>query len=324
MNVEPQGTSLEPSASIVKEKKMINWRNPFKWMLDNPVILKELRGRMRSRQAFILLTFYLGLISLLIGIVYMSATSGSSVTWDPSLRQTVCKVIFGAVVLLELLMISFFGPGLTAGAITAEREHQTFDLLRTTLLSARALVLGKLGAACTYLLLLILTALPIESLAFLLGGVGVGEMIVSSLMLVVTAIFFCTLGIFFSSFMKRTVTATVSSYGSSLVSFLLIAIILFLIAYLESLSSMNGPHPARQYMLTVIVWLLVSTNPFLAAIMSETILIDKQSLFYTNQAIFGSNTIFLLSPWILYVLIYLTLTVLMIFLSIQRVRRPDR
>jgi ABC-type transport system involved in multi-copper enzyme maturation permease subunit len=325
MSAEPQGTNPESPASMQKGAKRINWRNPFKRMLDNPVILKELRGRMRGKQAFILLTFYLGLISILISVVYMTATSGSSVTWNPSLRQEVGKAIFGAVVLLELLMVSVFGPSLTVGAITSEREHQTFDLLRTTLLSARSLVVGKLGSAFTYLFLLILTALPIQSLAFLLGGVGIGEMVASSLMLLVTALFFCTLGIFFSSFMKRTLTATVSSYGAILGSFLAIVLIFLLIAYIQNgFSYNNHPNPTREYLLTILLWFLISTNSFLAAIMSETILVDNQSLYLTHQSIFGNTSYALLSPWIIYIVFYLLLTLLLIFLSVRRVQRPDR
>ncbi len=324
MNAEPQGTNLESPASRVKKEKAVTWRNPFKRMLDNPVILKELRGRMRGRQAFILLTFYLGLIAVFVGIIYLFvAGESTSIGWDPSLRQTLGKVIFGTVVLLELLMISFFAPGLTAGAITAERERQTFDLLRTTLLSPSSLVLGKLGSAFTYLFLLILTALPIESLAFLLGGVGIGEMVVASLMLVVTAIFFCTLGIFFSSFMKRTLNATLSSYGTSLASFLFLIVIFFLVAYIGALPSNTGP--VRELILGLLVWFLISTNPFLAAIMTEVILVDEQSLFMTKNPPFGGNwNFYLSSPWIIYVVFYTLLTVLLIYLSIQRVKRPDR
>ena len=323
MSVEPQGTNPESPASIVKREQGMNWTNPFKRMLDNPVILKELRGRMRGRQAFILLTAYLGLIAIFIGIIYLvTVGESSSIGWDPSLRQSVGKAIFGSVVLLELLLVSFIGPGLTAGAITAERERQTFDLLRTTLLSASSLVLGKVGAAFTYLFLLILTALPIQSLAFLLGGVGIGEMVVSSVMLVVTAIFFCTLGIFFSSFMKRTLPATVTSYGTIVASFLLIVVTFFLITYVDRMSS--NIDPVREYALTMLVWFLISTNPFLAAIMTEVILVEDQSLFYTQNSLFGNNNFYLSSPWIIYVVFYLVLTVIMIFLSIQRVKRPDR
>ena len=314
---------MEPAASMVRTEKTAGWKNSFRRMLDNPVILKELRGRMRGRQAFILLTVYLGLIAVFIVVIYNTMFGIRGVaSWDPSARQTAGKVIFGTVVLLELLLLSFIAPGLTAGAITSERERQTFDLLRTTLLSARSLVLGKLGAAFGYLFLLILTALPIQSLAFILGGVGMGEMVVSSLMLVVTALFFCTLGIFFSSFMKRTLSATVSSYATVLGSFLLLALLLFMIAYLESTSS--GNFPVRQRIITLSVWFLISMNPFMAAIISEVILVDQQSLFMTNNPMFGTGISYLLSPWITYVSIYLALTIILIVLSIYKVKRPDR
>jgi ABC-2 type transport system permease protein len=224
-------------------------------------------------------------------------------------------------VLLELLLVSFIGPGLTAGAITAERERQTFDLLRTTLLSAGALVLGKLGSAVTFLFLLILTALPIQSLAFLLGGVGMAEMVVSSLLLAVTALFYCTLGILFSSFMKRTLVATLTAYGSFIVSILFIVVTVFVITYFESL---NNVGPVREFMLNLLVWALICTNPFLAAILSEVILVEEQSLWYTTNMPFGSGFIAFPSPWIVYVIVFLLLTVLMIMLSIHRLKQPDR
>jgi ABC-2 type transport system permease protein len=317
---------METTNSIPEPKKRFNWQAPFKSLMDNPVILKELRGRMRGRQAFILLTIYLGLISLFIILIYNLLNLSSSITWDPSARQDAGKAIFGTVVLLELLLLSFIAPGLTAGAITSERERQTFEILRTTLLSARSLVLGKVGSAFSFLFLLILAALPLESLAFLLGGVGLGEMIASSLMLVVTAIFYCTLGIFFSSFMKRTLPATVSSYAVILLSFLLLAVIFFMIAYLESISSVQFGAQTAEDFLSLILWLLISTNPLMAAIISEVILVDQQNLFYTTRSIFGgsSGVPFLISPWLIYIVVYLFMTAVMIFLSIRFVNRPDK
>jgi ABC-type transport system involved in multi-copper enzyme maturation permease subunit len=316
---------METTSSIPETKKRLNWQAPFKRLMDNPVIIKELRGRMRGRQAFILLTIYLALIGFFIVIVYNLLDLTSSITWNPSARQDAGKAIFGTVVLLELLLISFIAPGLTAGAITSERERQTFEILRTTLLSARSLVLGKLGSAFSYLFLLILTALPIQSLAFLLGGVGLGEMIASSLMLVVTAIFYCTLGIFFSSILKRTLPATVSSYAVILLSFLLLVVIFFLIAYIESISSSTFGARAIENLLTMILWFLISTNPMMAAVLSEVILVDQQSLFFTNRSMFGgSGPSFLPSPWLIYVAVYLLMTAVLILLSIYFVKRPDR
>ena len=326
MNVESPGTDITPPASIPESVKVSERSNFLRRMMDNPVILKELRGRMRNRQAFILLTVYLGLISLFIVMIYNTLFGiTNSVMWDPSVRQTAGKAIFGTVVLLELLLLSFIAPGLTAGAITAERERQTYDLLRTTLLSARSLVLGKLGSAFTYLFLLILTALPIQSLAFLLGGVGLGEMVASGVMLVVTAIFYCTLGIFFSSFMKRTLPATVSSYAAILTSFLILVIVFILIVYVESLSSSSVPGLAREYILISLIWFLISTNPLMAAVISEMILVDQQSLFFTTRPLFGSSgPSYLPSPWIIYVALYFVLTLIMMFWSVYNVKKPEK
>ena len=315
---------MESTTSIPETTKKTERMGLFKRLIDNPVILKELRGRMRGGQAFTLLTIYLGLIAMFIVFIYSLIAPTYSFRWDPSLRQEAGKAIFGTVVLLELLLVSFIAPGLTAGAITSEREHQTYEILRATLLSPRSLVLGKLGSAFAYLFLLILTAVPLQSLAFLLGGVGLGELIVSGLMLVVTAVFFCTLGIFFSSLLKRTLTATVSSYAAILFSFLALVFVFFLIAYTEAISY-NDPSKFTEYILILMIWVLVCTNPLMAAIMTEVILVEDQNLFYTTNQLFGSSgPAFLPSPWIIYVLFYASLTVILILLSIYLVKRPDR
>lgn len=317
---------MDQPVVISPPKKTAPLTDAFKRALENPVILKELRGRMRGRRAFMFLTFYLVVISVFITIIYASlAGQGSMMQGDPGFRQIVGKVIFSSVVLFEFLLIAFIGPALTAGAITSERERQTFDLLRTTLLSARALVFGKLGSACMYLFLLILTALPIEALAFLLGGVGIEELLVSSLMLVVNTVFFCALGLFCSSFTKRTLTATVTSYAIILLSMLGLGLIVFIIGFSATTSMIRADaSPFWESILLIVFWCMASTNPFSAAIVSETFLIQNQSLFLINLPLSGSNTVYLISPWITHIALYIILTALMIFLTVLFVKRPDR
>ncbi len=290
--------------------------------IDNPVILKELRGLMRGRRAFLLLTGYIAVISIFIGLVYLSLQAQSSFSQnDPQFRQGVGKAIFGVVVLLELLLVSFIAPALTSGAITAERERQTFDLLRTTLISAHSLVFGKLGAALVYLLLLIFAALPIQSLAFLLGGVGLAELLISGLLLVVTALFFSALGLFFSSFLRRTLAATVTSYGAIVVSYLVLGLAFFLVIFLNLPYVTNSR--TAETALILALWAMISTNPMLAAIISEVILIEDQSIFYTTSVL-GSINLPLPSPWIPFTILYVAVSVLLILLSISFINRPDR
>lgn len=294
-------------------------------ILDNPVILKELKGRMRNRQGFVTMTTYLMLIGFFVTTIYLTLSTESS-SAAPGQLQTIGKVLFGTVVLLELLMISFIGPALTSGAISSERERQTFDLLHISLLSPLELVFGKLSSAVFYLLLLIFAAIPVQSLAFFMGGVGIAEMIVSTLMLVVTAVFYCALGLFFSSFAKRTLTSTVVTYGSNLLSFVVLFFMLFMLGIFSSAfnSSSTQLSKAAQEVFIILLWFLFSTNVFFAAVVSETILIENQSIFYTTNGLFGSASLPLLSPWIIYVVFYIFLTALLILLSVYFVSRTER
>src|SRR5690242_19668103 len=252
---------MDTPVNITATSQPGRWRL-FNFILDNPVIMKELKGRMRDRRTFILLTAYLALIGLFVGVIYLFMYDTLAYTrFEPGFRQAMGKAVFGTVIMIELLLISFIGPGLTAGSITSEREHRTYDLLKTTLITPRELVFGKLGAAVIYLLLLIFTTLPLQSLAFILGGVGLGETLVSGLMLVVTAVFFCSLGLFFSSLLKRTLAATITSYASILLSVLAVVLFVFMIGMFESFlygawyNSTNRDFV--ETLVTVFVWVFI-------------------------------------------------------------------
>jgi ABC-type transport system involved in multi-copper enzyme maturation permease subunit len=303
-------------------------KNLFSRTMDNPIVAKELKGRMRGRLGFILIVSYLSLISFFIFLIYLLLTvDGGFSNSDPGFLQTVGKVIFSTVVLLELLMLGFIGPALTSGAISSERERKTIDLLKTSLLSARSIVLGKLGSSAVFLLLLVFTAIPLQSLAFFLGGVGMAEIVVSTLMLVTTAIFFCALGMFFSSFSQRTLIATVFSYATILVSFIFFIMLLFFISAFDSyFFGYNSASPSTllENVMTIGVWFLFSTNSLFAAAMSEAILIEDQSLYLTTSNFFGNTSLTLPSPWIIYLAFYVVLTVALISLSVYFVNRPDR
>ncbi len=304
----------------------------YSLLSENPVIRKEFRGRMRGRQSFVLLFVYLLVISLLTLLIYSVVAMEGSYAWDADYRQGVGKAVFGTVVLLELTLVALIGPSLTAGAIAAERERQTLELLCTTLLSARALVAGKLGSALAFLFLLIFSALPIQSIAFLLGGVELAELLISGLMLAVTAVFFCSLGLFFSSFMRRTSGATTASYASILLALLGGAGLFLWVGLSEALyqfgASSSSLATVHDNFLNIILWMLISTNPILAAIFSEVVLVEEQNLFYTNAAnnssLIGSSNFYLPSPWIIFTVVYLFLAFLLILVSVYFVKRPER
>jgi ABC-type transport system involved in multi-copper enzyme maturation permease subunit len=229
------------------------------------------------------------------------------------------KLIFYSIVLLELLLVAILSPALTAGAISSERERGTFDLLRTTLLSSSALVFGKLGAAIAYILLLIFAALPLQSLAFLLGGVELAEFMVSIIMLVDSTLLFCAVGIYFSSIAKRTVVATVMSYASLILPVIFVTFLFYLLINGDIDPSSKSIEYQRA--LIVIIWMILSSNPFTAATLSQIMLEEEQSLFFFH---FPDFSVTLFSPWILYTVFSLTLTLLIIWLIVFYLNRYER
>ena len=302
-------------------------RSQFRSLRDNPVVLKELRSRMRGNRAFIILTVYVGLISALVAIVYISFVSTNDFGFSPDTRQIMGKTIFGLVVLAQLGMISFVAPGLTAGAISSERERQTFDLLRTTLLPGRSLVRGKLLSALVYLLLLLFAALPLQSIAFLFGGVELAELLISTLMLVVTTIAFCCAGLFFSSIVKRTLPSTVLAYAFSNLllfglPFMVLTLMTLLIPIIEQ-AVFSGSNEIAELFFLVIAWLLVSVNPFLTAIVSEVLLIDQGDLFFSMQSVGPFSNFPVPSPWIIYCIIFLVISFILYQISVSMVTRKE-
>lgn len=290
-------------------------------------MLKELRARMRGSRAFALLTVYLGALALLVILVYLVFLTSDAPMSSVNDRRTLGKAIFSIIVGTELMALIFIAPGLTAGAISSEKERQTFDLLRTTLLPARSLVLGKFAAALSFLLLLILAALPLQSLAFLFGGVAVEEVLIGLLLLIVTAVAFSAAGMLFSSFLDRPLASTVLAYGFAI---LLVFGPPFLFLVFSGLfgmafSGLGGRLSVTAEMLLILGgWLLVSSNPLSTAVATEVILTQQQNAWTFSLPLSRGASLTLPAPWILYCLIQLLLSLIMIWASIRLVRRVEK
>jgi hypothetical protein len=148
---------------------------------------------------------------------------------------------FGVLAWLLSLTLPWVAPALTASAIVREREAGTLDLLRGTLLSERAIVLGKLGACLMQLwpgifVLILLTPFQVVKLlwgtlclcpstdfAFMLAAYESGPgVIVASVLLVMLLgtlrpladmVFNAAVGLVVSTLARITSVAVAGSYG---------------------------------------------------------------------------------------------------------------
>ena len=192
--------------------------------------LKELRGRMRGRRAFVILTVYLALLAGFAWAVIQIQERGaqSQITYFPgrdlfpgggipgigqaALGAQIGQTLFVALLVVLTIVVVLLAPAFTASAISGERERQTFEMLAATPLNGTAVVVGKLFSALGYLFLLVLASIPLMSLVFTFGGVAVDDIVRAYVVLVASAISFGAVGLFLSALVRRTGTATILSY----------------------------------------------------------------------------------------------------------------
>ncbi len=182
-------------------------------MMMNPVLSRELRERMRTGRAFAVVGIFLALLTLTAYLVYQGSTTTGDISSDLARQTRLGRDLYEWVLFVMLALVLFFVPALTAGSIAGERERQTLLPLQVTLLRPRSILVGKVLAGTSFMLLLLFASLPVMMVAYLLGGIrpldglkGVGIICVIAILLtlMVTAL---------SALTRRVQTATLLAYG---------------------------------------------------------------------------------------------------------------
>ncbi|MDX2075643.1 MAG: hypothetical protein SFZ02_04385 [bacterium] len=289
----------------------------------NPLMLKELRERMRGARAFVVLSVYLALMSGFAILVYLIERNNSPVTLT-SVTGELGRRLFGGIVGLQLLLILFIAPAFTAGAISNERERKTYDLLHITLLPKPSFIVGKLQSALSYIFLLLLAAIPLQSIAFLFGGVTEIEVAIAFVILMVMAIAFGTVGLYFSTTVERTVTASVRAYtlAFAMTVGLWLGLTIVIRLLTEFFSGANASILA-QGVLTYLESIATSLNPIMTALRTQELLVNQQGIFFYEVILRDSSRLPVIAPWLTFTVIYLLLASVMVVLAVRRMRRVE-
>jgi hypothetical protein len=155
------------------------------------------------------------------------------------------------------------------------------------------------------------------------------EIIIGTLILVVSAVTFCAVGIFFSSLFKRTLASTVASYAFAIFTVFGVPLLglLFLALFSSFLSKIFSNFSLLTKSIALLTaWLLASITPVAAIIATESFLLSQNSIWFLRVDIPYTNPttqIFLPSPWMLYVIFYLLFSLILLIASILLVRRTD-
>ena len=301
---------------------------------NNPVFAKEMRGLIRQKRLRMVLDFYLVIVAMITFVIYISIISTNAITPDPDIRRTLGKIIFLSITLTQLAAIIFIAPLFSADSITTEQENKTFDLLRITSVSASSIVRGKLLAGIMFTLLLLLVSLPLQSSAYLLGGITALEFSLTLLLLVTTTIFLCSVSIWASTRSRRTSSVMGLAYtitSAILLGFPMLAYVIIKLApfpsdqaFFDAIhSTSKNLAPIPQIILIVVVWLLISTNPISTAIVSYNLFLDEGVRVLYNLDAYQIH-VPILAPWITFIFIYLLTSWLFYRSSVRQIKQSNK
>lgn len=321
----------EQESLPLSDKKSYRSRKSIR---NNPIFTKELRGIIYRQHSRNVLTFYLVILAVITFLLYVTIISANAVNPDPDVRRTLGKIVFLAITLTQLVAIMFVAPLFSADTITSERENKTFDLFKITPLPQKSIIRGKLFAGVLFTLLLLLISLPLQGSAYLLGGLTPSEFFVSIVLLIATTIFLCSVGIWASSRSKSTSSAIGLAYtvaSTVLVGLPIMAYIIIKLApvpndqdffiLLQSISKNLDPN--FQAIFLVVVWLLISSNPISAAIVSYNLYLDEGMRILYELTAFKIPFPFL-APWITFVLLYLIISWIFYRSSIRQIKLSNK
>ena len=174
---------------------------------DNPVLNRELLVNLRSPRAFVLQFVYILFLGV---VVYFYWPAGGDSTGLVS--SGVARRLFDLFFLGQFFLVALVAPTFAAGSITGEKERKTYEMLLASPLRPSAILVGKLLGSLSFLVLLIVSSLPLMILCFLLGGILLSEIARAYLVLILAAGTFGMLSVACSSYFRRTSSALVVSY----------------------------------------------------------------------------------------------------------------
>jgi len=177
----------------------------------NPVFRKELKLGMRTVRMPVIIMIFNAILALISLLVFYSIIQ--NVTWRGRIDYDSVILLYVVMVAIQGVLLAFIIPAVTANTISGERERQTLDILLTSRMTPLRIVIGKLMSSMSMVVLLLISSIPIISLAFMFGGIAIWDVILVIVYLIFAGLVFGLMGVACSSRFKKTTSSTVVCYG---------------------------------------------------------------------------------------------------------------
>ena len=245
----------------------------YRLLPGNPILLRVVETGGKRRRDLVIRCAYLGLLILLVLFsLYDNDVAGASLS---ALAKTSAGV-FQNLSYLQLGLVALLAPVFTAGAITQEKDSQTYDILLATPLSNGQIVLGSLLSRLFFIVVLLVSGIPIFSITQIFGGVLIKNILTSFLIAAATAFVTGAMAMAIATFKVGT-RRTIFSFYMFIVVYLVGVALLDRMAYFHPVIGydVDPANTARQIPILAKTSWLTGIHPFLAL---RTIFFDKAYL----------------------------------------------
>ena len=159
----------------------------YLWRLipGNPILRRVVENAGKKRRDMVIRCAYLGLLVAV--VLYTLWLSGENFG-DLAALARESTTLFQKMSYLQLGLVALLSPIFTAGAITQERDSQTYDILLSTPLTNGQIVLGSLLSRVFFVVALLVSGIPIFAVTQIFGGVAISSIVYSFLIAASTAL----------------------------------------------------------------------------------------------------------------------------------------
>jgi ABC-type transport system involved in multi-copper enzyme maturation permease subunit len=193
--------------------------------LVGPFFFSDLVRLARRGRGTALRFIYGAALLLALGFVYSRHFPGYDLLsladehpWVSLRAQASFAQAFATTLLLaQNVAVLVLTPAYLAGAVAEEKEKKTLNILFTTPLTNREILLGKMLGRLAHIGGVLLVALPVLSLAQLWGGVDLAVILAGSAVTALTLFSVGALSLFFSTTANTVASALVGAYAASAV-----------------------------------------------------------------------------------------------------------
>jgi ABC-type transport system involved in multi-copper enzyme maturation permease subunit len=278
-------------------------------MIVGPVFWMEMKAGGRRARHYATRAFFVSVIFAIVVAAWFAFVSQRYVRFGvvvssltPLAPHEIAELghqIFSAYTIAQFLLVVFFAPLYTAGAVAADRERRVLEMLFMTDLGNVELVASKVLVRVIHLCSLAVSGLPVMFLCLLLGGVAVEELLMASALTISIVLFVSSLGLLVSIGSRR-------AYGAIIVLYLILLVVWLALPLVSALLYFSGSSTNSQLTNNVCLS-IIGLNPLIALL--------------SVVAVGGIPTGLVGDPARMCVVVYLILSIVLMAINILIIRK---